>query len=357
MAEWWHTDLSQIAGAPLCGTGVADFSRPAGCVTSDRVNTILYTGRDGHIHRLRQGNGDWAHTDVSLAAGAPARALTSPAVCIRPDGTCAVMYGAQGNRLHELRLADATAAHADPTALAGAPPLTPVGPPTHLVRGDGVVAAVYTGTDGHIHQLALVAGRWEHSDLSALTQSTAHSLVRTTGYVRSDRTTSVIYVGTPLMELALPPNGRWTLTDLSSLVSAPAALLLRWPAGFVRADGIASVVYVAEDQLVHELSLVDGRWQAAALSETAGAPKAFDKGVLMGYVRGDGVTAVVYRGIDSHVHELALTGGRWQQTDLSAAAGTPTGGFPFGYVRADGSSGIVYAADDGSLHHLTSTAA
>jgi hypothetical protein len=34
----------------------------------------------------------------------------------------------------------------------------------------------------------------------------------------------------------------------------------------------------------------------------------------MGYVRDDGITAIVYNGVDNHIHELTLVDGRWTST-------------------------------------------
>src|SRR5262249_5732271 len=45
-------------------------------------------------------------------------------------------------------------------------------------------------------------------------------------------------------------------------------------------------------------------------AEVAGAPA--------GYVRSDGTTSVVYRGANSHIYELYLRSGTWQQFDVTA---------------------------------------
>jgi hypothetical protein len=69
----------------------------------------------------------------------------------------------------------------------------------------------------------------------------------------------------------------------------------------------------------------------------------------MGYLRGDGVTAVVYPGHD-RIHELTLVGDHWLHSDLSRAAGTLTSsGYPFAYVRSDGVSSIVYNVPTGTF--------
>jgi hypothetical protein len=67
MAQWSHSDLTQIANAPLCAqeAGIVNISRPMGCVRADGVNTVVYTGPDGHIHQLHSSENKWVHTDLS----------------------------------------------------------------------------------------------------------------------------------------------------------------------------------------------------------------------------------------------------------------------------------------------------
>jgi hypothetical protein len=53
MGQWSHSDLSELANAPMCGSGNEDLPRPMGCVRSVSVNTVVFTGRDDHhIHQL-----------------------------------------------------------------------------------------------------------------------------------------------------------------------------------------------------------------------------------------------------------------------------------------------------------------
>jgi hypothetical protein len=91
------------------------------------------------------------------------------------------------------------------------------------------------------------------------------------------------------------------------------------------------------------------------LSDAADAPpaSAIQAAGPMGYVRGDGVTAVVYPGL-GRMHELTLVDDHWVHTDLSRATGTATdSGYPFAYVRSDGVSSVVYSGSDGHIHELT----
>jgi hypothetical protein len=62
-------------------------------------------------------------------------------------------------------------------------------------------------------------------------------------------------------------------------------------------------------------------WHVGDLSWNTGAPAA--AGDPVGYVRSDGVNSVVYRDFYNHVHELYLKGGSWHVGDLSAKTGAP----------------------------------
>jgi hypothetical protein len=277
--------------------------------------------------------------------------------CVRTDKVLSVVYTGHDFHIHALQIAGDLASHVDLSDVAGAPKAMPVGPPTHFVRGDGTTVVVFTGFGGEnssVHQLAFTADSWVHSNLSELTQSPPiHSLIKTAGYVRANQTTSVIYVAAGIKELDLPANGNWTSTDLFSSVEAPRPHPLRWPMGFVRADGTASVLYADQDEFIHELAFVAGKWRATALSEAANAPKLTPSpGGPMGYIRGDGVTAVVYCGNDNHIHELTLVEGHWLHSDLSLAANTETFGYPFAYVRSNGVTSIVYRGPDSHIHEL-----
>jgi len=371
MAQWSHTDLSQAATAPAGASQLfGDLSRPMGCVRFNRTNVVLFTGNDGHIHQLHLSGATWVHSDLSALGGAPdSKSRTSPMVCVRPDGVLSVAYTAQDQHIHALQIKDGTVTHADLNALApGAPKVVPIGPPTHLVRGDGVVIVAYIDASGGldaphcaVNQLSLNAGTWVRSNLSQLAQSPIDGRAMTTGYVKPDQTTALLYVSPPaLKELALAPGGTWTSTNLLSCSQAPPPSFIRWLTGFVRSDGIASVVYADTQNFLHELAFVGGRWLATALSETAKAPPVSTVapqsggGGPTGYVRGDGVTAVVYCGSDNHIHERALIAGQWVHTDLSLAANsTTTFGYPFAYVRGDRVSSVIYQGADTHIHELT----
>lgn len=142
---------------------------------------------------------------------------------------------------------------------------------------------------------------------------------------------------------------------LAMLVSTNVAFAQR---GYVRSDGVNAVVYPREvSELVSdvfELSLLDDGWHVADLTEAAGAPATPDGLTPVPYVRSDGINAVVYTGFDSHIHELALVAGLWRVGDLSLLAGAPPAASgPAPYVRSDGINAVVYTHNDGHIYELT----
>lgn len=126
------------------------------------------------------------------------------------------------------------------------------------------------------------------------------------------------------------------------------------------ATGLApAVVYVGSDGHIHEIAL-QGAWQDRDLTAATGAPLTLSANV-MAYRRSDGVSMIVYRGMDDHVLSLYLElrrqGNAWQEiwhwADLTTITGAPLSGCdPFPWVRSDGISTVIYAGGDGHVHEL-----
>jgi len=169
------------------------------------------------------------------------------------------------------------------------------------------------------------------------------------GYVRSDGITSVVYEGGDghINELFLLADG-WHVGDLTALAGAP--LPASEPEPYVRSDGTNSVVYQGQDTHIYELYLFEGYWYYGDLTALAGAPR----GVFQQpYVRSDGINAVVYRSEDlatrHDVCELFLLSDGWHFGDLTAQAGAPTASFGVHpYVRSDEINAVTYLGGPGN---------
>ena len=74
----------------------------------------------------------------------------------------------------------------------------------------------------------------------------------------------------------------------------------------------------ARDNHIRELFLGSSGWGTGDLTAATGAPSASSD--PSAYLRGDDISAIVFRTADNHVHELFLTS-RWGTGDLSVASG------------------------------------
>jgi hypothetical protein len=85
-----------------------------------------------------------------------------------------------------------------------------------------------------------------------------------------------------------------------------------------------------------------------AVTTSAGSP--------VGYIRSDGVSAVVYQTSAHHIGGLAWNGIQWIYTDLTAATGCPNASSTFrprAYTRQDGFSAVVYVDGSSNVRELT----
>jgi hypothetical protein len=275
--------------------------------------------------------------------------------------TPAVVYVDNNGHIHEIAL-KGTWQDRDLTAAAGAPVVAHSGviQPMAYRRSDGVSMVIYRGADDDIHSLYLELRRqgnnwqevWHWADLSAITGSPA-AASDPYGYVRSDGISTVVYTGSDgdIHELRL--EGGWIWADLTAIAVAPTAIPGSRPVAYVRGDGINAVVYeAAVSGQICELRLDNG-WKWTNLSGPSGAPLPLSD--LSAYVRSDGISTINYAGYDHHIYDLRLETG-WISVDLTAISGAPeTESRPFGYVRSDGINAIVYAtsgADAGRIYEL-----
>jgi hypothetical protein len=153
-----------------------------------------------------------------------------------------------------------------------------------------------------------------------------------------------------IYELGLYQDG-WHAGDLSTQAGAPAADYRAQMAPYVRSDGVNAVVYKGLDNHIYELALYPDGWGVGDLTAQVGAPLA-DFGPAP-YVRSDGFSAVVYKGFDNHIYELALYPDGWGVGDLTAQFGAPpSAGTPTPYVRSDGFNAVVYSGSNGHIYEL-----
>jgi hypothetical protein len=156
-----------------------------------------------------------------------------------------------------------------------------------------------------------------------------------------------------------PTPARWDQNDLTNAAGAPGAA--GDPAGYTwDVDKTQHVVYRGSDSHIHELWLsglsFPSNWNHNDLTNAAGAPGA--AGVPTGYTWDvDKTEHVDYRGTDGHIHELWFNGA-WNHNDLTNATPIPTrapgaASDPAGYTwDVDKTQHVVYLGSDGHIHEL-----
>lgn len=316
---------------------------------------VVYVTADGHIHEIVL-KGSWQHKDLTAAAVAPDTHSFDAAVMgfRRSDGVSMVVYRGTDNHVHAIYLEllyqggswQETWRWADLSAITGSPDAA--SDPFGYVRSDGISAVIYTGADGHIHELRLEGG-WIWADLTTIAVAPL-AAGRAIAYVRADRINAIVYVAAydaHIIELRL--DGGWLWADLTALTLAPLSMSALSP--YVRSDGISTINYTGYDGHIHDIRLETG-WIWADLTQISSAPGTGTR--PFGYVRGDGINAIVYAtsGTDSgRVIELRLDNG-WEHYELTSVPNAVRGYLPVGYVRADGISTVVYRGEDFHIREI-----
>jgi hypothetical protein len=218
------------------------------------------------------------------------------------------------------------------------------------IRNDGVNSVVYRDVDSHIRELTQVGTAWSGYDLTRVTGAPVASGSPAV-YLRGDGVSVVLYRDSSnhIRELSLGRGSTtWLQADLTAILGAPAALTD--PLGYVRGDGVSAVVFQSLNGHVWELSLAGSTWSKGDLTALTSAPLATSFAPRP-YRRSDGVSSVVYLDGGYNVQELSLSGGRWWVNNLTAISGGPHGISCIPYVRNDGVNVILVMAD-GHLHEL-----
>jgi hypothetical protein len=345
--------LQGVVGTGITGGRISGFERP------DKATVIAYTeGSPAHIKLLAKGSPttpDWTLTDL----GGSTRSGTDVPSYVRGDGTAAVLYVNSSNHIVEIRPGfNGTWISTDLTADAGGSNVSlAAGHIAAYVRGDNlatgesVTSVVYGSSDGNIRELRWSPGA-AHWTSALLTSPGSPSGGNPVGYVRGDGVNTVVYVDTSghIQELA-QFNG-WIRTDLTGFLGVPTVAGGATVHVYTRSDGYSIVLYRDGAQDIWELAMnSNGGWSAANLTSQFGCAKTTTD--PYGYVRPDGINAVVFRDPDSHVHELSLDG-TWLCNDLSAATGAPDISFigPYAFVGSDLHSHVVYRSADGHVRDL-----
>jgi len=339
----------------------------AAYVRSDGVNSAVYMGEDLHVHEIALVPGhNWQAYDLTQNSGG-GLVGGDLAAYVRSDGVNAVLYVSLGSvsptvipsYLYQLswKVGDEQWSALNLSQDAGVPdawfPNSPVG----FARSDGWNTVIFLANSdpgffiGEI-SLAPGAGHWSAGSLEDSSNVTG---IAACYYRNSGRL--AVYVGSSadadetahiFQSPIYPFAGRF---DRDLNLAVPAAVLpfrVAKPACYVRSDGVTAVVYsgVDEDSLHELVCLPDGSWQL-------GGQLATGIGLVQSpacYVRSDGVNAIVYRGPDANIYELA---GNSELNSLTELFGAPLAASnPVCYVRSDKVNSVVYVGVDRLIHEL-----
>lgn len=171
------------------------------------------------------------------------------------------------------------------------------------------------------------------------------------GFVRNDGVNSVVHTATngDIHELTL--DGRaWSVTTIN-----PSATVASKLSAYRRTEGVDAIVFRSSTNHIIQLLRGSNGWtDEADLTEITDAPLAV--GNPMAYVRADGVNAVVYRTAAGHIIELRRGSRGFIMTDLMVASNAPTGvaaaSDPVATVRSDGYSSVVFRSTTGYVYEL-----
>jgi hypothetical protein len=332
------------------------------------TSVVVYRSAVNHVVQVESSGVSWnPPEDLSLLGRATTTALGQVFGFARSDGTSNVVYlGADGD-VHLIERGDAGWLDSDLTQTADAAPGDAVGSPMAFVRSDGATAVVYRTADDHIHELSLAAAGWTDVDLTN-DVSAPSAASDPAGFARGDGVDSVVYQAFDLAidEISSPVDAGYAFDGLARATGCGFALGKPHP--YLRSDGVPSVIFrsAANVPAVLEIARVSAMWSCFNVTAVSDNPLVVPTGGEPApYVRADLSLAVLFRTADDHLVELSYAAlanplpSSWHVTDLTTASGaSPAASDPAGYVRSDGMSAVVFRSrGDNHVRELRSTPA
>jgi LGFP repeat/Fungal fucose-specific lectin len=156
--------------------------------------------------------------------------------------------------------------------------------------------------------------------------------------------------------LPLQAQSHWQDADLTALTGGALAATAGIATGFDPISKTPRTHYIGSDRHIHELYLFGSRWQTADLTALTGGANAFGTHLVTGFDPAWNTWRIHYIGLDSHIHELYLTGTVWQHADLSSLTNGPTAGGTGIATIFDPLANVSrthYVASDQHVHELS----
>lgn len=297
---------------------------------------IAYETSDNHIHQmvLRQ-KGSWRDSDITRGAGGPELEDALLAGSVWSGGhTQQIAYAGPMNangHIYELVMYQDHPWSVEDIMqqTIGAAPADGFALVAFDWKAAGTKHLVYTGRDGHLHELSAgTTGLWSYIDLTQTTNTppAANALLAAYAF-ESGKTQHVVYVSGDghVLELTSGLDGNWSHSDLTSVTGAPlagATLLVAyaWEAAETR-----QVVYTSDDGALYELACgQQGAWTFADISSLTGAPLASGSALAAYTWETGNAKQIVYVDSNHHIVELQMPlHGAWEYTDLTQLLNVP----------------------------------
>jgi hypothetical protein len=265
---------------------------------------------------------------------------------VRADGVNAVMHRALNGNLHEMRLVGGNWQVTDIN-----PSATVSSRLSSYRRVENVDAIIFRSSTNRVIQLLRTSTGWnDEADLTTLTGAEL-AAGNPTAYVRADGINAVVYRGATtghIIELRRGSRG-FIATDLTAAAGS-SLVASSDPIANVRSDGFNSIVFRTSGGNLAELfKTTGGGWSIGNPAANAGAPAPADR--PFAYTKRDGTNTIVYRQATNQIVELTLVGSQWQFQNIASNASSTAQ--PVGYVRADGASPMLYRNASSQIVQVT----
>jgi hypothetical protein len=348
---WYRTLLDSRLSATA---QFQDFATLTAVIANERYGASVRTAVVQAWHEVGIA-GDPLHIERSRPFGAP-KAVGAPSGIVFPAlGVTDVVYRDAQGRLHELWQQGSESGTSNLTQLAGNATRAAGDPRPYIATTDGLLVALYRGTDGHVHSLYWSTGPVGHDALSR-TAGAPRAAGNPAGYVQKDGTNVVIYrsgdghlhslwwTGTnaPVTEDLTAPSG-----------ATPAA---GDPAPYINTNtGENIVAYRGTDKHIHTMYWTTGAVGHDDLSGFAGSPQAAGDPVAY-YTGHNDAHQVTYRSRNGHLHELWWVGNNpvsgWDLTAAAAGAPPAASNPAVYYIAGNNTKHVIYRSANGHLNEI-----
>lgn len=279
---WWNVNGWHLADLTTSARGVPAAPRSAifgYAYDGQMTHHVIFVGADHHLHELWSDATGWHSGDLTTATNSalPAgRPETVSGYVFSAKGTQNVAFVGVDNHIYQLTSARDGWYATDLTSATGTPPPASNSTlATYAFESEETAHVVYTGVDGHLHELWSGTAGWRSSDLSAVTSTPGP--VNAAGAMAAYsaeklRTQHIVFTTADgrLLELSSGRDTGWRVTDLSAVARAlPAQRVAGY--AFDR-QGTQHIVYVGADNRLYELWWTDG-WHTGNLTAAAGDPQ------------------------------------------------------------------------------------